>query len=137
MIAATRSPATRSTLLRHARRLDQVRRGAALLKRKRQSLVEELFGRARTAVTWAVLAMFVLGYAAAWFYFNLGRMPPYIPGAFPDPIAPPAPEAVAWLAFVTGAVVLPGCALACVLAFRAGARVFGDAPSSREMLLPR
>jgi vacuolar-type H+-ATPase subunit D/Vma8 len=37
--------------LRHARRLDQVRRGAALLKRKRQSLVEELFARARTAVT--------------------------------------------------------------------------------------
>ena len=21
----------------------------------------------------------VLGYAAAWFFFNLGRMPPYIP----------------------------------------------------------
>ena len=51
MIAGTRAPATRSSLLRHARRLDQVRRGAALLKRKRQSLVEELFARARTAVT--------------------------------------------------------------------------------------
>jgi V/A-type H+-transporting ATPase subunit D len=47
----TRAPATRSSLLRYARRLDQVRRGAALLKRKRQSLVEELFARARTAVT--------------------------------------------------------------------------------------
>lgn len=33
------------------RRLDQVQRGAALLKRKRQSLIEELFARARTAVT--------------------------------------------------------------------------------------
>jgi H(+)-transporting ATP synthase subunit D len=51
MTAGTRPPATRSSLLRSARRLDQVRRGAALLKRKRQSLVEELFARARTAVT--------------------------------------------------------------------------------------
>ena len=51
MTATTRAPATRSSLLRYARRLDQVRRGAALLKRKRQSLVEELFARARTAVT--------------------------------------------------------------------------------------
>ena len=51
MIAGTRASATRSSLLRHARRLAQVRRGAALLKRKRQALVEELFARARTAVT--------------------------------------------------------------------------------------
>ena len=51
MTWATRAPATRSSLLRHTRRLDQVRRGAALLKRKRQSLVEELFARAKTAVT--------------------------------------------------------------------------------------
>ena len=51
MTGTTRAPATRSNLLRYARRLDQVRRGAALLKRKRQSLVEELFARARTAVT--------------------------------------------------------------------------------------
>ncbi len=51
MTRATRAPATRSSLLRSARRLDQVRRGAALLKRKRQSLVEELFMRARIAVT--------------------------------------------------------------------------------------
>jgi H(+)-transporting ATP synthase subunit D len=47
----TRNPATRSNLLRQAKRLDQVRRGAALLKRKRQSLVDELFARARTALT--------------------------------------------------------------------------------------
>jgi vacuolar-type H+-ATPase subunit D/Vma8 len=37
--------------LRSTRRLEQVRRGAELLKRKRHSLVEELFARARTAVT--------------------------------------------------------------------------------------
>jgi vacuolar-type H+-ATPase subunit D/Vma8 len=48
---ATQAPATRSSLLRCARRLGQVRRGAALLKRKRQSLVAELFARARTVVT--------------------------------------------------------------------------------------
>ena len=51
MTRATRAPVTRSSLLRYTRRLDQVQRGAALLKRKRQSLIEELFARARTAVT--------------------------------------------------------------------------------------
>ena len=51
MTRGTRAPATRSTVLRYARRLAQVRRGAELLKRKRQSLVNELFARARTAVT--------------------------------------------------------------------------------------
>ena len=51
MKRATRIAATRSSLLRYARRLAQVRRGAAMLKRKRQSLVAELFARARTAVT--------------------------------------------------------------------------------------
>ena len=51
MTRATSAPATRSTVLRYARRLAQVRRGAELLKRKRQSLVDELFARARTAVT--------------------------------------------------------------------------------------
>jgi vacuolar-type H+-ATPase subunit D/Vma8 len=49
-VTRTGVPVTRSNLIRYARRLDQVRRGAALLKRKRQSLVEELFARARTAV---------------------------------------------------------------------------------------
>jgi biotin transporter BioY len=73
--------------------------------------------RARARVIYAVLAIFVLGYAAAWFLFNLGRMPPYIPGASIDPTVAP-PRAVAWLAVVAGALVLPGSALACVLAFR-------------------
>lgn len=79
--------------------------------------------RARAKLTFAVLATFVLGYAAAWFFFNLGRMPPYIPGASPDPTFPPPPQAVAWLAVVAGALVLPGSALACALAFRWSARV--------------
>ena len=75
--------------------------------------------RTRATVTYAVLGTFVLGYAAAWFVFNLGRMPPYIPGASPDPtIAPPPPQAVAWLAVIASVLVLPGSALACMLAFR-------------------
>lgn len=67
-------------------------------------------------VTYALLATFVLGYAAAWFLFNLGRMPPYIPGATIDPTFAP-PKAIAGLAVVASALVLPGSALACVLAF--------------------
>lgn len=51
MTRATRPAVTRSSLLRYTRRLDQVQRGAALLKRKRQALIEELFARARTALT--------------------------------------------------------------------------------------
>lgn len=74
-------------------------------------------GRYRGTVTFAVLAIFVLGYAAAWFLFNLGRMPPYIPGATTDPTFAP-PQAVKGLAVFTSALVLPGSALACALAFR-------------------
>ena len=73
--------------------------------------------RNRATVTYAVLATFVLGYAAAWFLFNLGRMPPYIPGASIDPTIAP-PRAVVGLAVVASVLVLPGSALACALAFR-------------------
>ncbi len=51
MTRGPRTPATRASLVRSRRRLDQVQKGAALLKRKRESLVDELFSRARTAVT--------------------------------------------------------------------------------------
>jgi V/A-type H+-transporting ATPase subunit D len=44
-------PASRSNVLRFRRRLVQVRKGAALLARKRQSLVDELLARARSAMT--------------------------------------------------------------------------------------
>ena len=87
--------------------------------------------RNRATVTYAVLATFVLGYAAAWFLFNLGRMPPYIPGASPDPTSAPPPEAVAWLAVVASALVLPGSALACALAFRRRARMHTRMSTSR------
>jgi hypothetical protein len=71
----------------------------------------------RATVTYAILATFLLGYAAAWFFFNLHRMPPYIPGATIDPTVSP-PRAIAGLAVVTSGLVLPGSALACILAFR-------------------
>ena len=72
--------------------------------------------RYRVPLTLTFLAIFVLGYAAAWFLFNLGRMPPYIPGATTDPTFAP-PEAVTGLALFTIALVLPGSALAGALAF--------------------
>jgi len=80
--------------------------------------------RRRVTLTYAALATFVLGYALAWFYFNLGRMPPYIPGASIDPTIAP-PRAVAGLATFTSALVLPGSALACAWAFRRGRRLLG------------
>lgn len=81
------------------------------------------------AVTFAVLAIFVLGYAAAWFLFNLGRMPPYIPGASIDPTIAP-PRAVVGLAVVASVLVLPGSALACALAFRRRRRTLGRTSSA-------
>jgi hypothetical protein len=76
----------------------------------------------RSTVTYAILVVFVLGYAVVWFLFNLGRMPPYIPGATIDPTFAP-PRAVAGLAVFTSALVLPGSALACALAFRSRRRM--------------
>jgi biotin transporter BioY len=85
--------------------------------------------RYRPTVIFAVLAIFVLGYAAAWFLFNLGRMPPYIPGATIDPTFAP-PKAVQGLAVVASALVLPGSALACAVAFRLRRRMPGHMPAS-------
>ena len=73
--------------------------------------------RARINVIYALLAILVLGYAAAWFLFNLGRMPPYIAGATRDPTFAP-PRAIAALAVVASVLVLPGSAVACALALR-------------------
>ena len=86
--------------------------------------------RSRTVVIYAVLATFVLGYAAAWFLFNLGRMPPYIPGATSDPTFAP-PQAVAGLAVVASVLVLPGSALACVCAFRSRGRLLRGSAGAR------
>ena len=84
--------------------------------------------RSRVTVIYAVLAAFVLGYAAVWFLYNLGRMPPYIPGASIDPTFAP-PRAIAALAVVTCALVLPGSALACALAFRFRGKMLGRKPA--------
>jgi hypothetical protein len=85
----------------------------------------------RASATYAVLAIFVLAYAVVWFLFNLGRMPPYIPGASSDPTFAP-PRAVVGLAVFTSALVLPGSALACALAFRAHRRMVKSTSTSRE-----
>ena len=86
--------------------------------------------RARARATYAVLVTLVLGYAAAWFLFNLGRMPPYIPGATTDPTFA-SPRAIAGLAVVAGVLVLPGSALACALAFRRRRRLLRGPSTSR------
>jgi hypothetical protein len=86
--------------------------------------------RYRAIVTYAVLATFVFAYAAAWFLFNLGRMPPYIPGASTDPTFAP-PRAVAGLAVLASGLVLPGGALACALAFRRRGRILRRRSTSR------
>lgn len=78
--------------------------------------------RYRAAVSCAALTIFVLGYAVAWFFFNLNAIPPYLPGATHDPTFAP-PEAVTGLAIVTIALVLPGSAIACLLAFRVARRL--------------
>ena len=62
--------------------------------------------------------------------FQLDRIPPYVPGATMDPTYAP-PEAVAGLALVAGAVVLPGSVIACVLAFRLRARMLRRTSAAR------
>ncbi|MBM4777870.1 MAG: hypothetical protein GQE15_09225 [Archangiaceae bacterium] len=47
---STHAATTRSNLVKLRRRLAQVQKGAALLRRKRESLVTELFSRARPAI---------------------------------------------------------------------------------------
>ncbi|HKP35805.1 MAG TPA: hypothetical protein VJT71_03015 [Pyrinomonadaceae bacterium] len=73
--------------------------------------------RVRAAVPYALLTIFVLVWSAVWFLFQIKRMPPYIPGSTMDPTFA-SPEAVAGLAVVASALVLPGTAIACLLAFR-------------------
>lgn len=86
--------------------------------------------RLRPALTYAALSFLVLAWSGAWFLFHLTRMPPYIPGASHDPSYAP-PEAVAGLALVASALVLPGSALACWIAFRSRKRSLLRAPAAR------
>jgi len=80
------------------------------------------------SLTNVVLATSMLGYAAGWFLFNVGRMPPYIPGATMDPTFA-SPQAVKGLAIFTIALILPGSVLACLLAFRIRSRMLRGASS--------
>jgi H(+)-transporting ATP synthase subunit D len=50
MPTGARAAATRSNLVKLRRQLQQVQKGAALLRRKRESLVTELFSRAKVAI---------------------------------------------------------------------------------------
>lgn len=84
-------------------------------------LVRRITTRARAALIHSVLAIFALAWSAAWFLFQLDRIPPYVPGATMDPTYAP-PEAVAGLAVVASAIVLPGSLIACLLAFRSRGR---------------
>ena len=71
----------------------------------------------RPRTTYNARTAFILAYAVAWFLFNLGAIPPYIPGATMDPKFVPE-GAVGWLALLSGGLILPGSALACAAAFR-------------------
>ena len=73
--------------------------------------------RVRSAPPYLLLMIFVLIWSAAWFLFQINRMPPYIPGSTEDPTFAP-PKAIAGLAVVACALVLPVSAIVCVLAFR-------------------
>ena len=86
--------------------------------------------RGRAALTYAVLAIFVLAWSAAWFLFQVDRMPPYIPGSSHDPTYAP-PEAVAGLGLVASALVLPGSAIACAVAFRSRRRALRRTSAER------
>jgi hypothetical protein len=87
--------------------------------------------RVRAALPYALLTAFILGWSAAWFLFQLSRMPPYIPGSSEDPRFAP-PKAIAGLAVVASALVLPGSALACVLVFRRRRRALRRSAAARK-----
>ena len=77
--------------------------------------------RTKGAGSYVAPAVFALLYSAAWFAFQLNRIPPYVPGATHDPTYAP-PEAVRGLLLVATALVWPGSALAFFLAFRRAGR---------------
>ena len=85
-------------------------------------LVHRITTRVRPALIYIGLAIFALGWSAAWFLFQLDRIPPYVPGATMDPTYAP-PEAVSGLAVVASALVLPGSLIACLLAFHIRGRL--------------
>jgi hypothetical protein len=90
---------------------------AALAGRVAAEMVRKRARRVRPGATFAALTVFVLASSATWFWINVNAVPPYIPGATMDPTFAP-PEAVMGLIAVTSALIVPGSALACWLAYR-------------------
>ncbi len=64
-----------------------------------------------------LLTLIAAACAGLWFLVNVGRMPPYIPGALPDPSVA-TPRAIGWLALMTAAIILPGSLIAGLATFR-------------------
>ena len=93
----------------------------ALIGLAAANVVHRSTARISPPVIYAALAAAAIAWSATWYQFHLTRIPPYVPGATHDPTYAP-PEAVAGLAVVAGAVVLPASLLACMLAFRRRAR---------------
>ena len=93
-------------------------------------LVHRSTTRVRPVLIYTLLVLLALGWSAAWFLFHLYRMPPYIPGSTRDPTYAP-PQAVAALAVVASALVLPGSVIACMLAFRSRGRSLGRTSAAR------
>lgn len=106
---------------------------AAVAGRVAAEIVHRRASRARPPVVFAGLAVFVLASSAAWFFINVNAVPPYIPGATMDPTSAP-PEVVMGLIAVTSALVVPGSALACWLAYRHGMQSLGRAAPERDLL---
>lgn len=104
----------------------------AVVGRSAAGLVHRSTTGVRPALTYAMLATFVLAWSAAWFLFQLNRIPPYVRGATLDPTYAP-PEAVAGLAVVASALVLPGSAIACALAFRSRMRSLRRTSAARQL----
>ncbi len=102
----------------------------AVVGRAAADLVHRSTTRPSPVLLCTVLTTFVFGWSAAWFLFHLSRIPPYLPGATQDPTHAP-PEVVAALAVVASALVLPGSAIACVLAFRSRAQSLGRTSAAR------
>ena len=87
--------------------------------------------RLRAALLYVLLTIFVLVWTATWFLFQINRIPPYIPGSSEDPTFAP-PKAVAGLAIVASALVLPVSAVACALTFRICKRILQGSSTSAE-----
>lgn len=87
--------------------------------------------RARAALPYLLLMIFALIWAAAWFAFQLDRMPPYIPGSTEDPTFAP-PQAVKGLAIVASVLVLPGSAIAGLLLYHLRKRSLSRSTTARQ-----